>query len=510
MLDFDFQIIHRPGIAHVLPDALSRLYDADPPKTAQSGNITIWATTTKSQQQQNPVDVPLQIHDPFMSENVPPELQDTLLKRAHSRGHFGAQAMFKALFHNGHTWINMKRDCQNIVNKCTQCQRFNIAKHGFHPLASIHAELPMDHIAIDIKEFCRSTRGNHYLLVVVDVCTRFVFLRAIPDKSMQTVTTSLFKIFCDVGFPKILQSDNGSEFNNQLIKSLASTAKIDQRFITAYNPRANGLVERTVQTATQSILKELNGKDSDWDTKHRSVQFFMNIKASSIHGSTPYSLMFARPVNGLQTPTSNIQSNLLDTDSLKKRLAYMNALVYPTISQKIKGNQSLAGETFARNNVMLKSPFSPGAYVMVEDELRSSKMQPRYTGPFKVIRRNQGGAYVLKGADETEYTRPPHRLKLINQEPLPTDETHGEVGAVLEDSVSEGGQTRYLVRWKDKALSDSWVLEEDFDDLSPIQTYWKSKRSKRVSPDDQPLPPPKKPKRPILRVRFRDDRFSQG
>ena len=30
LLDFDFEVIHRPGILHVLPHALSRFYDTHP------------------------------------------------------------------------------------------------------------------------------------------------------------------------------------------------------------------------------------------------------------------------------------------------------------------------------------------------------------------------------------------------------------------------------------------------------------------------------------------------
>ena len=39
---------------------------------------------------------------------------------------------------------------------------------------------------------------------MVDIATRFVLLRAIPDKRVTTVTTYLFQAFCDFSFPKIL------------------------------------------------------------------------------------------------------------------------------------------------------------------------------------------------------------------------------------------------------------------------------------------------------------------
>ncbi len=61
--------------------------------------------------------------------------------------------------------------------------------------------------------------------------------------------------------------------------------------------------------------------------------------------------------------------------SLKQRLRYMTSAVYPTIAQKVKHNQGLAGGRFVWNNLILKDEFPNGSFVMVEDELRTSKMQ---------------------------------------------------------------------------------------------------------------------------------------
>jgi hypothetical protein len=204
----------------------------------------------------------------------------------------------------------------------------------------------------------------------------------------------------------------------------------------------------------------------------------MNSKVSARHGSTPYSLMFARPLNGFQVETQpdELHSNLLDPASLLQRLRYMTAVVYPTIAARIKSRQDLEGVKFLKKNLIITDQFSPGAFVMVQDELRSSKMQPRYTGPFQVIKRNRGGAYLLQGNDGSQYTRPPHRLKLVMQDPLKSHDVHLEVSEILESALDDTGHTIYLVRWKDKTINDTWVLETDFDDLTPIRKFQRSNR----------------------------------
>jgi hypothetical protein len=104
-------------------------------------------------------------------------------------------------------WPDMKTDCQKLVSSCIQCQRYNITTQEYHPLKSLKVLLPLDHICIDLKQISPSEHENTFYLTVVDVATRFVFLRALKDNRKHSVAQELLKIFCDIGFPKILQMD---------------------------------------------------------------------------------------------------------------------------------------------------------------------------------------------------------------------------------------------------------------------------------------------------------------
>jgi transposase InsO family protein len=97
-----------------------------------------------------------------------------------------------------------------------------------------------------------SALGSNFILVMVDIATRFVLLRALKTKSSPEVASHLLQIFCDVGFPLVLQSDNGTEFLNALITELTNAAQVEQRFSLPYHPEANGVAERWVQTSTQT------------------------------------------------------------------------------------------------------------------------------------------------------------------------------------------------------------------------------------------------------------------
>ena len=96
---------------------------------------------------------------------------------------------------------------------------------------------------MDLTALHTSEYGFKYILVMLGIC------RCLPDKSAKTIVKHLIQVFSDFGYPRILQSDNGSEFKNVTVKLLTESTGIDHRLTTPYHPRANGSAERWVQEA---------------------------------------------------------------------------------------------------------------------------------------------------------------------------------------------------------------------------------------------------------------------
>ena len=113
-------------------------------------------------------------------------------------------------------------------------------------------------MAVDLTgPFPESDHGNTYLLVLVDICTRFVFLKPLPNKESNMVAKTLFDIFTMIGFPKILQSHNGKEFANTILHIMSDEFGMKHRFTTPYHPHGNGVAENHVKTAKSMIIKEI-------------------------------------------------------------------------------------------------------------------------------------------------------------------------------------------------------------------------------------------------------------
>ncbi len=95
----------------------------------------------------------------------------------------------------------MENDCLRVAKECLDCQRFTAQRYGFHPLRSVTADVPMDGLAMDLAQMKASTDGRNYILVVVDLCTGFIWLYAIADEASDSITACLRELCAIFGKP---------------------------------------------------------------------------------------------------------------------------------------------------------------------------------------------------------------------------------------------------------------------------------------------------------------------
>jgi hypothetical protein len=458
---YSFNIVYRPGVLNILPDALSRLF---PQK--------LWTDRPKLK---TPMKVYGYIHM-LQDKSVPRftvavKERKSLMAEVHSLGHIGANKMVNQIHAQDKTWPLMVKDCLEFVRKCPECQRINITRKGYHPLKAIHAHLPGEHMTVDLAgDFPLSSKKNTYLLVLTDVCTRFVILKAIPDKTAATVATTLFDIFTLIGFPQVLQSDNGREFSNQVTKIMTEQMGIHHRLVTPYHPRGNGLAENRVKAVKEILRKETKGKFHEWDRHVPMAQFSLNVNIASLHGSSPYSLFFARKANGHYNYTDN-RNEVMSHEDLLKRLEFMTTIVFPAIEAKAKSNQLKMIERF--NKTILHCEFPDGSTVMAVDPIKGGSLSPRYEGPFTVVRKNKGGAYILKDGTGSLLGRnyAPSQLKLVYEDP--DSFLTYEVEKILDARRNLEGTWEYFTKWKNYSDDDNtWEPEDNFVERKCIVDYW--------------------------------------
>ncbi|OBQ31182.1 MAG: hypothetical protein AN485_23875, partial [Anabaena sp. MDT14b] len=138
--------------------------------------------------------VPMALAAPGEGVDITPvELREEALRTAHAAGHRGSRGTMHRLLSEGYRWPKMEQDCLRVSRECIDCQRYTTQKYGFHPLRTISASLPMDHLAMDLIVMETSEDGMNCILIIVDICTRFLWLFALANKSGTEIATHLRK-----------------------------------------------------------------------------------------------------------------------------------------------------------------------------------------------------------------------------------------------------------------------------------------------------------------------------
>jgi len=205
---------------------------------------------------------------------------------------------------------------------------------------------------------------------------------------------------------------------------MLSQMSTEHRFSTPYHPRANGLAERAVRITVSSLRKVLHGALHNWVDHHPFTQLFANIKVHSLHLSSPFSLIHGRQFNSFTNHENQDISQPLDEKALQLRLLTMKDLVFPAINLASQTRMKKVAEKFnIKHAFTSKDPFPIGSYVMLKNATKGSKFEATFEGPFKVLRRNKGGAYILQ--DSTGALLPrnaaPSQMKLIDRGQLNSD-----------------------------------------------------------------------------------------
>ncbi|GJX00937.1 reverse transcriptase domain-containing protein [Tanacetum coccineum] len=107
-----------------------------------------------------------------------------ILTACHNRptgGHHGANYTAKKVFDSGVYLVTIYRDAHNLVTRCDACQRQGkISQKDEMPQNAIQVCEIFDVWGIDFIAPFSSSRGNKYILVVVDYLSKWVEAKVLP------------------------------------------------------------------------------------------------------------------------------------------------------------------------------------------------------------------------------------------------------------------------------------------------------------------------------------------
>jgi len=111
------------------------------------------------------------------------------------------------------------------------------------------------------ESYVKANQGVKYLLVVIDVFSRFLWVETLTDKKPESIISAFKKIFDESKrIPKRLRTDRGSEFTAKDVQSFMRSKKIAQIF-TSNELQAN-YVERVIKTIKTKLFRFVVNKNS--------------------------------------------------------------------------------------------------------------------------------------------------------------------------------------------------------------------------------------------------------
>ena len=148
-------------------------------------------------------------------------------------------------------WPGHFNDVRDWCKTCVPCAtRKTSTTHSHAPLTSVKAGSPMQIVAVDIvAPFPQGESGNLYILVASDYFTRWVEAFSIPNQEARTVAKILVnEMFFRFSPPEQLHSDQGRQFESELLAEVCKLLHIHKTRTTPYHPQSDGLVERFNRT----------------------------------------------------------------------------------------------------------------------------------------------------------------------------------------------------------------------------------------------------------------------
>lgn len=434
---YDFVIIHRKGKEHIVPDTLSRSVPAvdSVEDTSTSPRIVDtdlalsiqdkWYVQMMKRISDSPSKYPMwwidknklfkrtkQTSYPGLSNGdspwrlvVPKEKRSEIIRSHHDPptcGHLGVSRTLSRISQR-YYWPMMKNDVAKFIKRCFVClgtKPLQQAPPGQMLSQQPTAIKPWQVISVDIVgPLPRSTSGFSYIFSVCDVFSKFCLFFPLRSATAASIVKWLEDhVILIYGVPKKIIADNGPQFRSSIFRDTVTGYGIELRYTANYHPQANP-VERVHRVLKTILTSYVNKDHRQWERFLAKAGCAIRSAKHEVTGFTPNFIVFGHeivlPHDSDTSPP--LPDNRFDPLERSRGLAQLFTDIHKRLTQAYQKSRNMYNlrrrdERFAVDQQVWKKNYH------LSDAAKgfTSKLAPKFSGPFLVSRALSPWTYELK------------------------------------------------------------------------------------------------------------------
>ena len=330
---------------------------------------------------------------------MPKSLQKQALRALHDSplyGHPGSRATQFTVQSKCFWGPHQVKDIKKYMKKCLECGKAKIFRrtHAGTPRRQMYWKRN-DMCCFDLIGPLVTTEGFKYIGHATNPCTGFNYSDPLVNKTTETVTNWMHKLFLRVGWPVRVLTDNGGEFCSELQDRLESEFGYMHIKCCPKSPKGNSWVEgrHKQMNAMLKICVKMYGKN--WVQGLPYINWALNVRPFRDSEVTPYECEYGEVAPSM----GDMSSEQLERDQLPDVRKFKSISDWNRTAKANRENAIMIS-AYARASMMKDNDAYNGSntYVMIHEEGsfvlvnrpitkkgETSRLLYQCIGPFEVV-----------------------------------------------------------------------------------------------------------------------------
>ena len=294
----------------------------------------------------------------------------------------------------------MTANCPECLRKLTQVDKIQHEMYTY-PLGRFNQKLYVDLVGPFNAATYQGTTMFH-LVTMLDGYTRYLVCQPVPSQTAEVVGKAILESwFFRFGIPENIHSDNGRNFISEVWKECLDQLGVEQSLTPPYTPQSNR-VERAHRSLLASIRADIHSAAHLWPQKVAVATFLHNARVNRLTGISPFFMLHGfhprMPIDHLFPELKGEKD-----DSITRIFVGFDAM-WKYVTEKrgeyelvLKANRGIPDLEMG-DVVYYFLHGSRSQKQMRHEGTRSgtsSKLLPKYVGPYEITRKLTNQLYVI-------------------------------------------------------------------------------------------------------------------